>query len=129
VDRLADASLSYSSLSGWEEQDRLDGFLDLTRQVWRTRGYGDFWSHMLVAEGAVDVACEPEVSLWDLAALAVIVTEAGGTFTDLAGRPGPEGGSAVSSNGHLHQQVLGLLGQDSGTRHAQLPDGDVTAAW
>src|SRR5437588_3650032 len=73
VGALADASLSYSSLSGWEERDRLDAFLDLTRTVWRTRAYGDFWSYTMVAEGAVDVACEPEVSLWDLAALDVIV--------------------------------------------------------
>jgi histidinol-phosphatase len=109
VDRLAAASLSYSSLSGWEQQGRLDGFLNLTRQVSRTRGYGDFWSHMLVAEGAVDVSCEPEVSLWDLAAVAVIVREAGGTFTDLAGRSGPDGGSAVCSNGRLHAEVLRLL--------------------
>ena len=95
VAKLEDASLSYSSLSGWEEQGRLRGFLDLARRVWRTRAYGDFWSHMLVAEGAVDISAEPEVSLWDLAALQVIVEEAGGTFTDLAGRPTPDGGSAV----------------------------------
>lgn len=127
VGNLADASLSYSSLSGWAEQDRLDGFLDLTRRVWRTRAYGDFWSHMLVAEGAVDISCEPEVSLWDLAALSVIVTEAGGTFTDLAGRPGPDGGSVVCSNGRLHEQVLGLLRRPAPA--GDLPDGDVTAAW
>jgi histidinol-phosphatase len=102
VSTLSDASLSYSSLSGWEERDRLDAFLDLTRTVWRTRAYGDFWSYMMVAEGAVDVACEPEVSLWDLAALDVIVREAGGTFTDLTGTPGPAGGSAVATNGVLH---------------------------
>ncbi|MCW2534355.1 MAG: Inositol-phosphate phosphatase, partial [Modestobacter sp.] len=109
VGRLADASLSYSSLSGWEERDLLGGFLDLTRQVWRTRAYGDFWSYMMVAEGAVDVACEPEVSLWDLAALDVIVREAGGAFTDLSGAPGPAGGSAVASNGFLHPDVLTAL--------------------
>jgi len=109
VDTLIEASLSYSSLSGWAEQGRLDSFLGLTRAVSRTRGYGDFWSHMLVAEGAVDISCEPEVSLWDLAALVVIVTEAGGMFTDLAGRPGPDGGSAVCSNGLLHRQVLDVL--------------------
>ena len=109
VATLADASLSYSSLSGWEEQARLDGFLDLARSVWRTRAYGDFWSYMMVAEGAVDVACEPEVSLWDLAALDVIVREAGGTFTDLDGAPGPAGGSAVASNGVLHPEVLTAL--------------------
>jgi histidinol-phosphatase len=64
---------------------------------------------MLVAEGAVDVCAEPEVSLWDLAALMVIVEEAGGKFTDLSGRPTPDGGSAVSTNGLLHPEVLGLL--------------------
>jgi histidinol-phosphatase len=116
VARLADASFSYSSLPGWEEQGRLAGFLDLTRRVWRTRAFGDFWSHMLVAEGAVDVSAEPEVSLWDLAALQVIVEEAGGTFTDLSGRPTPDGGSVVASNGRLHDEVLGLLTPAKGAR-------------
>jgi histidinol-phosphatase len=109
VASLQDASLSYSSLSGWEDQGRLDGLLSLARSVWRTRAYGDFWSHMLVAEGAVDVSAEPEVLLWDLAALQVIVEEAGGTFTDLAGKPTPDGGSVVCTNGRLHGEVLGLL--------------------
>jgi histidinol-phosphatase len=110
---LADASVAYSSLSGWEEQHRLTGFLDLTRAVWRTRAYGDFWSHCLVAEGAVDASCEPEVSHWDLAALQVVVEEAGGRFTDLTGRPGPDGGSAVCSNGLLHDEVLRRLAADA----------------
>jgi histidinol-phosphatase len=109
VTDLADASLSYSSLSGWEERGRLDGFLDLARKVWRTRAYGDFWSYVLLAEGAVDVATEPEVSLWDLAALDVIVREAGGRFSDLTGAPGPDGGSAVATNGPLHEAVLAAL--------------------
>ena len=109
VSRLEDASFSFSSVSGWEEQKRLAGFLDLTRSVWRTRAYGDFWSHMLVAEGAVDIAAEPVVSLWDLAALQVIVEEAGGVFTDLSGRAAPDGGSAVSTNGSLHDEVLKRL--------------------
>ena len=109
VNRLEDASLSYSSLSGWEEQGRLEAFLDLTRSVWRTRGYGDFWSYVLVAEGAVDVAAEPELALHDMAALVPIVTEAGGRFTALDGTPGPFGGSAVATNGALHDQVLALL--------------------
>ncbi|NKY39893.1 inositol monophosphatase family protein [Cellulomonas septica] len=109
VDRLADASLSYSSLSGWEEEGRLDGFLDLTRRVWRTRAYGDFWSHVLVAEGAVDLSTEPELALHDMAALVPIVTEAGGRFTSVRGVPGPFGGSALVSNGLLHDQALELL--------------------
>jgi histidinol-phosphatase len=109
VTSLQDASLSYADLSGWERDGRMDGFLSLARSVWRTRAYGDFWSHMLVAEGAVDISAEPEVSLWDLAALQVIVEEAGGTFTDLTGKPTPDGGSAVCTNGRLHGEVLNLL--------------------
>ncbi|WP_028047669.1 histidinol-phosphatase [Cellulomonas sp. URHE0023] len=109
VDRLSDASLSYSSLSGWEERGLLDPFLDLTRRTWRTRAYGDFWSHVLVAEGAVDLAAEPELALHDMAALVPIVTEAGGLFTSIRGVPGPFGGSALVSNGRLHQAALDVL--------------------
>jgi histidinol-phosphatase len=109
VAALEDASLSFSSLSGWDDQRRLEGLLALTRRCWRTRAYGDFWSHVLVAEGAVDVSCEPEVSLWDLAPLQVLVEEAGGRFTDLAGAARPDGGSVVCTNGALHEEVLALL--------------------
>ncbi len=112
VGDLADASLSYASLAGWEAAGRGDAFLALTRRFWRTRAYGDFWSHVLVAEGAVDVAAEPEVTLWDLAPLQVIVEEAGGRFTDLGGEPTPAGGSAVSTNGLLHDEVLTALAED-----------------
>jgi histidinol-phosphatase len=112
VSSLADAHFGYSSLPGWEAQGRLTGFLDLTRKCWRTRGFGDFWSHLLVAEGAVDIAAEPEVTLWDLAAIQVIVEEAGGRFTDLAGNATADGGSAVSSNGLLHDAVLSSLAPD-----------------
>ena len=114
VDRLEDASLSYSSLSGWEEQGGLDGFLNLTRAVWRTRGYGDFWSYVLVAEGAVDIATEPELALHDMAALVPILTEAGGSFTSIRGVPGPFGGSALATNGLLHDQVRDVLGPIAG---------------
>ena len=109
VSKLADASFSYSGIGGWAAAGRLDGFLALSQAVWRTRGFGDFWSHMLVAEGAVDVSAEPEVSLWDLAALQVIVEEAGGRFTSLEGAATPDGGSVVCTNGHLHDEVLGYL--------------------
>ena len=64
---------------------------------------------MMVAEGSVDIAAEPEVSLWDLAALVPIVTEAGGTFTNVEGTPGPHGGSAVATNGLLHEDVIVAL--------------------
>ncbi|MFC8191870.1 histidinol-phosphatase [Cellulomonas sp. NPDC057328] len=113
VARLEDASLSYSSLSGWEERGRLEPFLDLTRRVWRTRAYGDFWSYVLLAEGAVDVATEPELSLHDMAALVPIVTEAGGRFTSLDGTPGPLGGDALATNGLLHDDVLAALAPDA----------------
>jgi histidinol-phosphatase len=106
---LDDAFLSYSSLTGWDARVGLDRFLDLTKRVWRTRAFGDFWSHLLVAEGAIDIACEPEVSLWDLAALQPIVEEAGGRFTDLSGVDGADGGSVVCSNGLLHDDVLAAL--------------------
>lgn len=109
VDRLENASLSYSSLTGWEERGQLDAFLGLTRRTWRTRAYGDFWSHVLVAEGAVDLSAEPELALHDMAALVPIVTEAGGMFTSIRGVPGPFGGSALVSNGLLHRAALELL--------------------
>jgi histidinol-phosphatase len=109
VARLADASFCYSSLDGWEQAGRLNEVLELMRRVWRSRAYGDFYGYMLLAEGALDVMVEPELSLWDLAALVPIVTEAGGTFTDLAGRPGPGGGSAVATNGKLHTEILDRL--------------------
>lgn len=109
VGSLADASLSYSSLSGWAELGMHDSFIALAESVWRSRAYGDFWSYMLVAEGAVDVAAEPELSLWDVAALAPIVTEAGGRFTGLDGVPGVHRGNAAASNGLLHDAFLAAL--------------------
>ncbi|GII02581.1 histidinol-phosphatase [Planobispora takensis] len=110
VTRLEDASFSYSSLGGWEEAGKLDSFLDLNRAVWRSRAYGDFWSHMMVAEGSVDLSAEPELSPWDIAALTVIVEEAGGIWTDLSGVPGLDGGSLICSNGALHTEALKRLG-------------------
>ncbi|GAA2234645.1 histidinol-phosphatase [Rarobacter faecitabidus] len=111
VGALADASMSYSSLTGWRDLGRMDEFLTLTESVWRTRAYGDFWSYMMVAEGAVDFACEPELALYDMTALVPIVTEAGGRFTSLDGRYGPFGPNALASNGLLHAEVLARLGE------------------
>src|SRR3954471_1584688 len=116
VRRLEDASLSYASLHGWDERDRLDDFLSLMRRCWRTRAYSDFWSYMLLAEGAGDIAAEPELEVYDMAALDVIVREAGGRFTSLDGSDGPFGGNALATNGHLHEAALGFLGS--------VPDGD-----
>lgn len=107
---LSDAVLSYSSLSGWEERGMLPEFLDLTRRVWRTRAFGDFLSYMMVAEGIVEVASEPELALYDMAALVPIVEEAGGVFTSLSGVPGPWGVDAVATNGLLHDATLAIIG-------------------
>jgi histidinol-phosphatase len=116
VRRLEDASLSYASLHGWEERGQLDDMMALMRRCWRTRAYGDFWSYMLLAEGAVDIAAEPELEVYDMAALDVIVREAGGRFTSLDGTDGPFGGNVVATNGHLHEAALSFLGS--------LPDDD-----
>jgi len=107
VGKLSDASISYSDFVGWG--DRLDPFQKMLANAWRTRGLGDFWSHMLVAEGAVDVAIEPSLAVWDMAALDIIVREAGGSFTNTAGQSGPFGGSGVSTNGVLHNAVINGL--------------------
>jgi histidinol-phosphatase len=107
VARLEDASLSYSDLIGWG--DRRENFTTLLPSLWRTRAIGDFYSHMLVAEGAVDIAAEPSLALWDMAAVAAIVNEAGGTFSSLDGESGPFGKSGLSSNGLLHEQFIKQL--------------------
>ncbi|EWT00496.1 histidinol phosphatase [Intrasporangium oryzae NRRL B-24470] len=114
VASLTDASLSYSSLSGWRDAGRQDDFLDLMDSCWRTRAYGDFWSYMLVAEGAVDIAAEPELAVHDMAALVTIVQEAGGRFTGLDGRDGCWSGNAVATNGLLHDEVLRRIGTVEG---------------
>ena len=91
ISKIEDASISHSDFIGWGE--RLKPFNDLLQSAWRTRAHGDFWSHMLVAEGAVEVAAEPSLALWDMAALDIIVREAGGRFTNLDGKDGSHGGS------------------------------------
>jgi histidinol-phosphatase len=92
---------------GWG--DKQTGLLSLADQLWRVRGYGDFWSHLLVAEGAIDIAAEPSLALWDMAALCIIVKEAGGRFSDFSGVEGPNGANAVTTNGLLHEEVLGIF--------------------
>ncbi len=109
VEQIEDSSLSYSSIDGWVDSGRGQGFINLMRASWRTRAYGDFWSYMLVAEGAVDVATEPELALYDMAALDIIVREAGGRFTNLDGVDGVKGPGALATNGLLHDAVLEYL--------------------
>jgi histidinol-phosphatase len=108
VSALADASMSYSDTVGWP--DGGTGVARLAGQCWRTRAYGDFWSHLLVAEGAVDIAAEPDLSVWDVAALVPVVLEAGGRITGGTGGSVLDGGGAVTTNGRLHDAALRVLG-------------------
>jgi histidinol-phosphatase len=111
VRELADAQLCVSGLDGWEESVGVEALMALQQRCWRTRGFGDFWGYMLVAEGAADVCCEAVVSLWDLAALLPIVEEAGGRFTDLSGVATADGGDAIASNGLLHDAARAIVGR------------------
>ena len=109
VSELADAVLSYNSLPGWDDAGRLEPIIDLTRSVWRARAIGDMWSYMLVAEGAIDIAGEFDLQPYDMAALQPIVEEAGGRFSSVDGEAGPWHGSALATNGLLHEEVLKRL--------------------
>ena len=107
VTQIDDAHLGYDSVADFPGNDRI---VPLIRRCARTRGFGDFWIHMLVAEGAIDIAVEPQVSWWDMAAVQIIVEEAGGRFTTLNGEARADGGSGISTNGHLHAEVLKAIG-------------------
>jgi histidinol-phosphatase len=109
VETLTDSYLSYSEPAEWRRAGMGEGFERLVRSVWRTRAFGDFWSYMLLAEGAVDIAAEPDLQLYDMAALVPVVVEAGGRFTGLDGVDGCTSGSAVATNGPLHDAVLEVL--------------------
>jgi len=104
VSRLEDAVVSFELSEG------IDRLTPLAARAWHARSFGDFWQHMLVAEGCVDVAIDPAVKIWDCAPLKLIVEEAGGRFTDMSGRAVIDGGSGVSTNGLLHAEALGALG-------------------
>jgi histidinol-phosphatase len=109
VGDIAQSQLMYDGLADFDRFGLGDDFLGLVRRCGRTRAFGDFWSHMLVAEGAAEIAIEPEVSFWDMAAIQIIVEEAGGRFTDLTGQARADGGSGLSTNGLLHEEVLTMV--------------------
>lgn len=115
VANVANASLSYSDFNEWSDYGVEQRFVALTESVKRTRGYGDFWSYCLVAEGAIDIAADPQLSLHDVAALVPIVREAGGKFTTFNGNNATattygQHASALATNGKLHSKVQNLLG-------------------
>jgi histidinol-phosphatase len=109
VSRIEEASFSHAGIHSFDARGHGGALRALSERAWMERAYGDFWQHMLVAEGRLDFAVEAFVNLWDLAAVQVIVEEAGGRFTDFEGVARPDGGSGLSSNGHLHDEVLAAL--------------------
>lgn len=109
VDRFEDAQVGYDSLTDFEAAGIGNRFVGLVRRCARSRAFGDFWIHMLVAEGAIEIAAEPKVAWWDMAAVQIIVDEAGGRFTNFQGEARANGGSGLSTNGKLHDQVLEAL--------------------
>jgi histidinol-phosphatase len=111
VRALADAQMAWGGIEDWDAVGRTDALLTLARACWRTRGIGDAWQYMLVAEGAAEIAADPEAKLWDLAPMQVIVEEAGGRFSDFSGVARPDGGSGLATNGQLHDEVLAILGR------------------
>ncbi|HEX5586721.1 MAG TPA: histidinol-phosphatase [Acidimicrobiia bacterium] len=114
VARIEDAHLAYDSVRAFEDDGRAPQFLALARRCWRTRGFGDFWSHVMVADGSIDIAIEVGgLAVWDLAAPMVVVQEAGGTFTDLRGVARADGGDVLATNGVLHADVLAALALDA----------------
>lgn len=114
VDDLAQAQVSFGGLDYFADERIAPVVTELTSRTRRQRGFGDFWQHCLVASGACEIAIEAEVSLWDLAAVKVVVEAAGGRFTDLDGVRTADGGSALSTNGPLHDEVLALVAASRG---------------
>lgn len=104
VARVEDATVSTTSVAGMPP-----GWSELAERAWSPRGWGDFWQHCLVAEGSLEIACDPVVELWDYAAIRLIVEEAGGRVTTFDGGEPTPGGSYVSTNGVLHDEALSLL--------------------
>ena len=107
---LDDAQVSVTHNAGWDDLGLTPQLIILQQRARRSRGMGDFWQHMLVAEGALDVAVDAVgVAPYDLAAIKPIVEAAGGRFTDRLGQATHEHDTAISSNGRLHDEVVALL--------------------
>ena len=109
VSDLAASSISYNSLQLWDQAGKLDELVTLSRQVWRTRAFGDFLSYMYLAEGALEMVSEHDLKLYDIAALVPIVEEAGGTFTAIDGPLTAESSSVLATNTLLHDEFMKAL--------------------
>lgn len=109
ISEIEDSSFSYNSLQLWQKTPYLDKLLELSKKVWRTRAIGDFWSYMLLAEGALDVVAEHDLKIYDIAALVPIVEAAGGTFSDLSGELTEQSSSVLATNGLLHEKIANFF--------------------
>jgi histidinol-phosphatase len=109
ISDLENASLSYNNLQLWDQAGKLSELTELSRKIWRTRAYGDFWSYMLLAEGSVDIVAEHDLKIYDIAALVPIVELAGGEFRAFDGPLTAETSSVLATNGKLHKVVAAAI--------------------
>jgi histidinol-phosphatase len=109
ISNLEDSSISYNNLQLWDRSGKLNQLVDLSRKVWRTRAYGDFYSYMLLAEGSLDMVAEHDLKIYDIAALVPIVEEAGGSFSDLSGPLTDQSSSVLATNALLHAEFQQAL--------------------
>lgn len=109
ISQLSDASLSYNNLQLWDSYGYLNQLMQLSRNVWRTRAYGDFLSYMYLAEGSLDIVAEHDLKIYDIAALVPIVELAGGEFSDINGPLTPNSTSVLATNGHLQRQTQTII--------------------
>jgi histidinol-phosphatase len=103
INELEDASLSYNNLQLWDQAGKAQQLIAFSRKIWRTRAYGDFWSYMLLAEGALEIVTEHDLKIYDIAALVPIVEQAGGEFSALEGPLTANSSSVLATNGKLHK--------------------------
>ncbi len=113
ISELADATLSFNSLEQWRDAGYLDQLMELSTKVLRTRAYGDFLSYMFVAEGAIEIASEHDLKIYDIAALVPILLEAGGTITSFSGPLENDTSTVLATNGKLHEKALQILQTDA----------------
>ena len=109
IAQIAEAQILYAELEAWLREPRAEGVLGVLAEAKRTRGFGDFWGHVLVGRGAAEAALEPELAIWDYAAPSLVVEEAGGRVSAIDGGPLTHGGSVLSSNGAIHDQLVRRL--------------------
>jgi len=110
--KLTDSFMSFGGINYFQKLNLIENFLKIANSVQGRRGFGDFWGYHLLAQGKIEVMIEAEIKIWDVAALALIIEEAGGKVTDLEGNPISRNiKTAAASNGFLHDEVLRIFGE------------------